>query len=84
MPDGLQLHIRDMQCLPTSIHQEIEEHTENHSSMPIDQAHEQVKGSGGAVGLTENPSAFRKWVIAEPEQARLIKKAFAHTQKQQH
>ena len=41
--------------------------------MPIDQAHEQnnlvVKGSGGAVGLTENPAAFRKWMIAKPEQA---------------
>ncbi len=44
--------------------------------MPIDQAHEQnnvvVKGSGGAVGLTQNPSAFRKWLLAGPEQARLI------------
>ena len=43
--------------------------------MPIDQAHEQnnaiVKGSGGAVGLTENPSAFKKWMVAGPEQARL-------------
>ena len=46
------------------------------SAMPIDQAHEQnnaiVKGSGGAVGLTQNPSAFRKWLLAGPEQARLI------------
>lgn len=45
--------------------------------MPIDQAHEQnnelVKGSGGTVGLTDNPSAFRKWMIAGPEQARLLK-----------
>ena len=44
--------------------------------MPIDQAHEQnsliVKGSGGAVGLTENPAAFRKWMIDGPEQARLM------------
>ena len=44
--------------------------------MPIDQAHEQhnavVKGSGGAVGLTQNPSAFRKCLLAGPEQARLI------------
>ena len=31
-----------------------------------------VKGSGGAVGLTQNPSAFRKWLLAGPEQARLI------------
>ena len=51
--------------------------TENRfSAMPIDQAHEQnnavIKCSGGALGLTENPSAFRKWVITGPEQARLI------------
>ncbi len=46
--------------------------------MPIDQAHEQnnqlVKCFGGAVGLTENPSAFRRWMTAGPEQARLLKK----------
>ena len=45
--------------------------------MPIDQVHEQnnelVKGSGGAVGLSENPLAFRKWMVARPEQARLLK-----------
>ena len=45
------------------------------SCIPLDQAHEQnnklVKDSGGAVGLTENPSAFRRWMIAGPEQARL-------------
>ncbi|KAH3872623.1 hypothetical protein DPMN_035842 [Dreissena polymorpha] len=46
------------------------------SCMPIDQAHEQnngiVKGSGGAVGLTDHPTAFRKRMIAGPEQARII------------
>ena len=31
-----------------------------------------MKGSGGAVGLTENPSAFRKWMVAGPEQAQLL------------
>jgi len=45
--------------------------------MPIYQCHEQnnelVKGSGGAVGLTENPSAFQKWMMVGPEQARLLK-----------
>jgi len=45
--------------------------------MPIDQAHEQnneiVKSVGGAVGLTENPSAFRKWMESGPEQVRLLK-----------
>ena len=46
------------------------------SRLPIDQAHEQnnkdIKGSGGAVGLTENPNAFRKWMVAGPEQAKLM------------
>lgn len=46
------------------------------SAIPIDQAHEQnnacVKGDGGAVGLTENPSALRRWMIAGPEVARVI------------
>ena len=80
----LPVHIRDMENLPLSIHREFKElghwvisKTQNRfSAMPVDQAHEQnnalVKGSGGAIGLTENPSAFRKWVIAGPEQARLI------------
>ena len=40
------------------------------SAMALDQAHEQnnacVKGDGGAVGLTKNPSAFRRWMIAGP------------------
>ncbi len=44
--------------------------------MPLDQAHEQnnetVKGPGGAVGLTENPAAFGRWMVAGPEQARLL------------
>jgi len=46
------------------------------SAMPIDQAHEQnneiVKSAGGAVDLTENPSAFRKWMVSGPEQAWLL------------
>ncbi len=70
--------------LPPSILEEFQGHghwvvqkTHNRfSAMPIDQAHEQnnalVKGSGGAVGLTENPSSFRKWMLAGPEQARLL------------
>ena len=46
------------------------------SCMLIDQTHEQnnqfVKCSSGAVGLTESPSAFRTWMMAGPEQARLL------------
>ena len=33
-----------------------------------------MKGSGGAIELTENPVAFRKWMISGSEQARLLKK----------
>lgn len=46
------------------------------SAVAIDQAHEQnnaaVKGDGGAVGLTENPAALRRWMVCGPEMARLI------------
>ena len=37
------------------------------SAIAIDQAHEQnnasIKGDGGAVGLTENPVALRRWMV---------------------
>jgi len=36
--------------------------------MPIDQAHKQndeiVKSAGGAIGLTDNSSEFRKWIVS--------------------
>ena len=45
------------------------------STIPVDEAHEQenayVKGSGGGIGLTENPVAFRRWMLAGPELVRL-------------
>ena len=46
------------------------------SSMAIDQAHEQnnvaaVKSDGGAVGLTQNPEALRRWMVAGPEVVRM-------------
>ena len=45
------------------------------SGLAIDQAHEQnnalVKSDGGAVGLTENPGALRRWMVAGPEMCRL-------------
>ncbi len=77
------IHIRDMESLPDSIAEELKkcwvlQKTQNcFSCMPLDQAHEQsnklVKDSGGAVGLTENPIAFRRWMVGGPEQARLLK-----------
>ena len=64
------IHIQDMKALPQTFRKEFSEFwvipkTENKfSCMPIDQAHEQnnelVKGTGGAVGLTGNPTAFRR------------------------
>ncbi|KAG7156429.1 hypothetical protein Hamer_G006188, partial [Homarus americanus] len=47
------------------------------SAMALDQAHEQnnacIKGDGGAVGLTGNPSALRRWMVAGPEVARDVR-----------
>ncbi|KAG7167742.1 putative RNA recognition motif-containing protein 2, partial [Homarus americanus] len=46
------------------------------SSISIDQAQEQnnacIKGDGGAVGLTNNPSALRCWMASGPEVARVV------------
>ena len=80
------VHLRDMIALPMK-HPDVArefmagnftvQKTKNvFSSIPIDQAHEQnnacIKGDGGAVGLTDNPSALRRWMIAGPEVARAI------------
>jgi hypothetical protein len=95
----ISVHIHDMESL--SFQEEFEENCywvvpktiNRFSSIPIDQAHEQnnelEKGSGGAVGLTENPSAFKKWMIAWPEQAILLKEfeqeySFEEDDKHQH
>ena len=65
------IHLRDMKSLPESISKVFQEEgrwvlskTGNRfSANPFDQAHEQenkvVKSAGGAVGLRENPVAFR-------------------------
>ena len=46
------------------------------SAMGIDQRHEQlnkdVKGDGGAVGLTENEDMLRRWMVCTPEIARSV------------
>ncbi|KXJ07496.1 hypothetical protein AC249_AIPGENE27542 [Exaiptasia diaphana] len=46
------------------------------SAIAIDHAHEQnnaiVKGDGGAVGLTEDPDALRRWMLSGPEIARMV------------
>ena len=46
------------------------------SNLAIDQAHDQnnavVKDDGGAVGLTECPTALQRWMVSGPEMARVI------------
>lgn len=46
------------------------------SGLAIDQAHEQnnsvIKGDRGAIGLTEDPVALRRWLVAGPEVSRLV------------
>ena len=80
------MHIRDMSLL-FSFHPDIHQEFTNgylvvhkiekvFSSIALDQVHEQVnaqvKGKGGAVGLTENSAALRRWMIAGLEVARII------------
>ena len=44
--------------------------------MALDQFHEQsnkcIKGDGGVVGLTEDPAALRRWMLAGPEISRVV------------
>ena len=44
--------------------------------MALDQSHEpankEVKGERGAIGPTESPAEFQKWMLAGPEMARLV------------
>ena len=80
------IHLRDMICLEEQ-HPDLakEFHKGNFavrksrrefSGMAIDQAHEQqnavIKGDGGAIGLTEDPVALRRWMVAGPEVSRLV------------
>ena len=82
----LSVHIRDMMSLSVNhpnIHAEfragkfvVHKTRNKFSAMAIVQCHEQnngaVKGSGGAVGLTGNPAALRRWTVAGPEVAILV------------
>ena len=46
------------------------------SALALDQAHEQanaiIKGDGGAIGLTEDLSALRRWMVAGPMVTHLV------------
>ena len=82
----LAVHYRDMCDLPFK-HPEVHTQFSNgafvvhkterlFSSIALDHTHEQVngevKGEGGAVALTENPAALRRWMISGPESARMV------------
>ena len=82
----LAVHYRDMHVL-SSKHPDVYKHFSDgafvvhktnraFSSIALDHAHEQVnalvKGQGGAVDLTENPAALRRWMVAGPELSRMV------------
>ena len=85
----LPVHIRDMVELPNKhphVYKEfstsggkftVQKTTNTFSSIPLDQAHEQnnelIKGDCGIIGITENPGALLKWMVAGPELARVVK-----------
>ena len=80
------LHLRDMAELANKHPDVFTEFSNGHftvqktkrmfSAVPLDQAHEQnngyVKGDGEAIGLTNNATALRRWMVAGPEVARVI------------
>lgn len=82
----LSVHYADM-CVPQSTHPSVYKYfidgsfvvhktTKLFSSIALDRCHEQVnavvKGEGGAVGLTENPAALIRWIVAGPEISRMV------------
>ena len=82
----LSIHVRDMttlsqRCPDVYDHFMLCAFTSNvtgnrFSSIELDQAHKhlnaQVKGDGGAIGLTEKPGALRRWMVAGPQLSTII------------
>ena len=72
----LPVHIRDMKSSPRPIKEQFEiQGNWVISKLPI---HSRVRKSqgerlGGCIGLTENPVAFRRWMLSGPELSRLRK-----------
>ena len=70
------VHIRDMTTLHERLRDVAKESTRPFAAIAIDHAHEQnnavVKGEDGAIGLTQNPRALLRWMVAGPEIARTI------------
>ena len=83
----MSVHLRDLLALEVecpAVHQEFSEKgnfvtqktTHKFSGLAHDQVHEQlnamIKGDGGAIGITENESALRRWMVAGPETSRIL------------
>lgn len=83
----ISVHIRGMELLPNIAPEvyhafcsgkfTVKKSNSRFSSIALDQSHEQenklVKSTGGAVGLTEDAAALRRWMIAGPEIASLLR-----------
>ena len=54
----------------------VHEYGRKFSALAIDQAHGQsnalIKGDGGAMGITENSSTLRRWMVAGPEVTHMV------------
>ena len=82
----LPIHLRDMSTLREEFPQlahafergtfVVNKSSRDFSAIPIDQAHEQantvIKAVGGAIGMTEDHSALRRWMVAGPEVSQLV------------
>ena len=77
------IHLRDIGSLDKSLQEEfckgnwvVQKTNKRFSTIPVDQNHEQnnrlIKTMGGFIGLTENPSGLKRWMISGPELARII------------
>ena len=83
----LRVHIKNMLALQSKhpeIYRELQsgkftvQKTANaFSGIPLGQVYEQnnelIKGDSGAIGLTENPSALKRWRVAGREFVRLVR-----------
>ena len=82
----LTVHIQDLLDLQSNCPTVYEQFAAGHfvtqkshrkfSLLAHDQVHEQlnalVKGDGGAIGITENESSLRRWMVGGAEEARLL------------
>lgn len=79
----ISVHIKDLKNMPESVKKEflkgnftVSKKKNCFSNMALDQNHEQmnaiIKGDGGAVGLTGNPNALKRWILAGPEISRIV------------